>query len=186
MPFDEIAAELAAAARGRWRMELLETDDGITILNDAYNANPASMEAALVALAHLPGRGPAHRGARRDARARRPRRCRAPRRSVRAPRSSGSTSSSRSVRAPGSSPHAARAAGVQVDDALRRRRCDRDRRRHCPRAATRCCARRAGRSASNGSPSSSSRATPARTRRAARRDRDAPRRRLVVRVHDPR
>ncbi len=57
MPFDEIAAELRAATGGRWRMELVETDDGVTVLNDAYNANPTSMEAALVALAHLPVRG---------------------------------------------------------------------------------------------------------------------------------
>jgi UDP-N-acetylmuramoyl-tripeptide--D-alanyl-D-alanine ligase len=58
MPFDEIALELAGAASGRWRMELLETDDGVTLLNDAYNANPTSMEAALTALAQLtvPGR----------------------------------------------------------------------------------------------------------------------------------
>jgi UDP-N-acetylmuramoyl-tripeptide--D-alanyl-D-alanine ligase len=54
MPFDEIAVALAGASTGKWRMELLETDDAITILNDAYNANPTSMEAALVALAHLP------------------------------------------------------------------------------------------------------------------------------------
>jgi UDP-N-acetylmuramoyl-tripeptide--D-alanyl-D-alanine ligase len=54
MGLDEIATELAAAPAGRWRMELVETDDGVTVLNDAYNANPASMEAALVALAHLP------------------------------------------------------------------------------------------------------------------------------------
>ena len=51
---DEIALQLAAAAPGRWRMELLETDAGVTVLNDSYNANPTSMEAALVALAHLP------------------------------------------------------------------------------------------------------------------------------------
>jgi UDP-N-acetylmuramoyl-tripeptide--D-alanyl-D-alanine ligase len=54
MPFDDIAVALAGASTGKWRMELLETDDAITILNDAYNANPTSMEAALVALAHLP------------------------------------------------------------------------------------------------------------------------------------
>jgi UDP-N-acetylmuramoyl-tripeptide--D-alanyl-D-alanine ligase len=51
---DEISVELAGASTGKWRMELLETDDAITILNDAYNANPTSMEAALVALAGLP------------------------------------------------------------------------------------------------------------------------------------
>jgi UDP-N-acetylmuramoyl-tripeptide--D-alanyl-D-alanine ligase len=53
LPFAEIALELARATSGRWRMELLETDAGVTVLNDAYNANPTSMEAALVALAHL-------------------------------------------------------------------------------------------------------------------------------------
>ena len=57
MPFDEIAIEMAAASSGRWRMELLETDDGITLLNDAYNANPTSMQAALTSLARLPVRG---------------------------------------------------------------------------------------------------------------------------------
>jgi UDP-N-acetylmuramoyl-tripeptide--D-alanyl-D-alanine ligase len=54
---DESAALLAAVRRGRWRMELSETDDGVIVLNDAYNANPASMEAAVRALAHLPVRG---------------------------------------------------------------------------------------------------------------------------------
>lgn len=54
VPLEEIALELAAAAPGRWRMELAETDAGVTLLNDSYNANPTSMEAALVALAHLP------------------------------------------------------------------------------------------------------------------------------------
>jgi UDP-N-acetylmuramoyl-tripeptide--D-alanyl-D-alanine ligase len=53
LPFEEIALELATATGGRWRMELLETDAGVTVLNDSYNANPTSMEAALVALAHL-------------------------------------------------------------------------------------------------------------------------------------
>ncbi len=57
LPYDEIAIGLEAVERGRWRMELLETDDGITILNDAYNANPTSMRAALDALAHLTAKG---------------------------------------------------------------------------------------------------------------------------------
>ncbi|HEV7526548.1 MAG TPA: UDP-N-acetylmuramoyl-tripeptide--D-alanyl-D-alanine ligase [Acidimicrobiia bacterium] len=54
LSFDEIALELAQVAAGRWRMELLETDAGVTVLNDSYNANPTSVEAALVALARLP------------------------------------------------------------------------------------------------------------------------------------
>jgi UDP-N-acetylmuramoyl-tripeptide--D-alanyl-D-alanine ligase len=54
LPFDELALELGSARPGRWRMELLETPDGVVVLNDSYNANPASMEAALVALARFP------------------------------------------------------------------------------------------------------------------------------------
>jgi UDP-N-acetylmuramoyl-tripeptide--D-alanyl-D-alanine ligase len=57
MALDEIGLELANATPGKWRMELLETADGIVALNDSYNANPTSMEAALVALAHFPARG---------------------------------------------------------------------------------------------------------------------------------
>ena len=34
-------------------LELAETADGVIVLNDAYNANPASMDAALRALAQL-------------------------------------------------------------------------------------------------------------------------------------
>ena len=53
LSYEEIALELAQAKPGRWRMEILETDAGVTVLNDAYNANPTSMEAALIALAGL-------------------------------------------------------------------------------------------------------------------------------------
>jgi UDP-N-acetylmuramoyl-tripeptide--D-alanyl-D-alanine ligase len=58
---DEVRAALDATQRGRWRMELLEADDGVIVLNDAYNANPTSMEAALSALAHLQLAPPARR-----------------------------------------------------------------------------------------------------------------------------
>jgi UDP-N-acetylmuramoyl-tripeptide--D-alanyl-D-alanine ligase len=53
LPLDEIALALGSARPGRWRMELLDTRRGVTILNDSYNANPSSMEAALVALARF-------------------------------------------------------------------------------------------------------------------------------------
>jgi UDP-N-acetylmuramoyl-tripeptide--D-alanyl-D-alanine ligase len=45
-----VAASLAAAAGSRWRMEVTERPDGVTVINDAYNANPESMRAALQAL----------------------------------------------------------------------------------------------------------------------------------------
>ncbi|APF39728.1 UDP-N-acetylmuramoyl-tripeptide--D-alanyl-D-alanine ligase [Neomicrococcus aestuarii] len=41
------------AASSRWRMERTERADGVTIINDAYNANPESMRAALRTLAEL-------------------------------------------------------------------------------------------------------------------------------------
>ncbi|MCR8671128.1 UDP-N-acetylmuramoyl-tripeptide--D-alanyl-D-alanine ligase [Agrococcus sp. HG114] len=37
----------------RWRMELLEPGGGITVINDAYNASPDSMAAAIRSLAHM-------------------------------------------------------------------------------------------------------------------------------------
>ncbi|MET1001185.1 MAG: UDP-N-acetylmuramoyl-tripeptide--D-alanyl-D-alanine ligase [Acidimicrobiia bacterium] len=53
MMWDDVAFWLRHARASRWRMELTKTESGITVLNDAYNANPASMEAALRALAEL-------------------------------------------------------------------------------------------------------------------------------------
>jgi UDP-N-acetylmuramoyl-tripeptide--D-alanyl-D-alanine ligase len=37
----------------RWRMQLTNRADGVSIINDAYNASPDSMKAALQTLAHL-------------------------------------------------------------------------------------------------------------------------------------
>jgi UDP-N-acetylmuramoyl-tripeptide--D-alanyl-D-alanine ligase len=52
LPLPATAAALTAArASSRWRMEVVERADGVTIVNDAYNANPESMQAALRALA---------------------------------------------------------------------------------------------------------------------------------------
>jgi UDP-N-acetylmuramoyl-tripeptide--D-alanyl-D-alanine ligase len=49
-----VAAGLSAAVpRSRWRMEVTERADGVTVVNDAYNANPESVRAALRALADL-------------------------------------------------------------------------------------------------------------------------------------
>jgi UDP-N-acetylmuramoyl-tripeptide--D-alanyl-D-alanine ligase len=51
-----IAGALSAATpRSRWRMEVGRRADGVTVVNDAYNANPESMRAALAALAGLAG-----------------------------------------------------------------------------------------------------------------------------------
>ena len=56
MPPGDVAAALSAAgSRSRWRMEVTHRDDGVTVVNDAYNANPESMRAALAALAGLAG-----------------------------------------------------------------------------------------------------------------------------------
>jgi UDP-N-acetylmuramoyl-tripeptide--D-alanyl-D-alanine ligase len=54
-PGDVAAALSAAIPRSRWRMEVSRRADGVTVVNDAYNANPESMRAALAALAGLPG-----------------------------------------------------------------------------------------------------------------------------------
>jgi UDP-N-acetylmuramoyl-tripeptide--D-alanyl-D-alanine ligase len=39
----------------RWRMQVSQRSDGLTVINDAYNANPESMRAALRALAAIGG-----------------------------------------------------------------------------------------------------------------------------------
>ncbi|MFC7309142.1 UDP-N-acetylmuramoyl-tripeptide--D-alanyl-D-alanine ligase [Streptomyces monticola] len=57
MSVDEIAVGLSEAGNlSRWRMEVTERPDGVTVVNDAYNANPESMRAALRALAAM-GKG---------------------------------------------------------------------------------------------------------------------------------
>jgi UDP-N-acetylmuramoyl-tripeptide--D-alanyl-D-alanine ligase len=53
---EEVAAGLGDARLSPWRMELDRAPSGALILNDTYNANPLSMEAALRALAELPAR----------------------------------------------------------------------------------------------------------------------------------
>ncbi len=47
-----VAAALSAStAASKWRMEITDRADGVTVINDSYNANPDSMRAALQALA---------------------------------------------------------------------------------------------------------------------------------------
>ena len=50
----DAAAGLSAAALSPWRMEVSKAPNGLTVVNDAYNANPTSMRAALRSLAELP------------------------------------------------------------------------------------------------------------------------------------
>jgi UDP-N-acetylmuramoyl-tripeptide--D-alanyl-D-alanine ligase len=48
----QVAELLGSATQAsRWRMEVRERADGVTVVNDAYNANPDSMRAALKTLA---------------------------------------------------------------------------------------------------------------------------------------
>ena len=50
----DIAGALSRArAASRWRMEITDRPDGVTVINDAYNANPESMRSALRSLATI-------------------------------------------------------------------------------------------------------------------------------------
>jgi UDP-N-acetylmuramoyl-tripeptide--D-alanyl-D-alanine ligase len=63
MPAGEIATALCAAdSLSHWRMEVTELPDGVTVVNDAYNANPESMKAALRTLAAMGGPAQARGG----------------------------------------------------------------------------------------------------------------------------
>lgn len=54
LPLDEVAAALSKATiQSKWRMEVSDTPDGVIVINDAYNANPESMRAALKTLAAM-------------------------------------------------------------------------------------------------------------------------------------
>ena len=57
VPLEAVVAAMASAALSPLRMEVLRTAGGVVVLNDAYNANPASTEAALKALAATPATG---------------------------------------------------------------------------------------------------------------------------------
>jgi UDP-N-acetylmuramoyl-tripeptide--D-alanyl-D-alanine ligase len=53
VPLEAVADGLGRAALSPWRMDLRRTAAGALVLNDAYNANPISMAAALRSLAAL-------------------------------------------------------------------------------------------------------------------------------------
>ena len=58
LPFEGIVASLRAITHlSKWRMQLLERRDGLIVINDAYNANPDSMQAALHTLSRMGGSG---------------------------------------------------------------------------------------------------------------------------------
>ncbi|HEX5018070.1 MAG TPA: UDP-N-acetylmuramoyl-tripeptide--D-alanyl-D-alanine ligase [Actinomycetes bacterium] len=54
MPPDLIGRALSEATpKSRWRMEVVERSDGLVVINDAYNASPESMRAALKSLKQI-------------------------------------------------------------------------------------------------------------------------------------
>jgi UDP-N-acetylmuramoyl-tripeptide--D-alanyl-D-alanine ligase len=54
LPVEQVATALSGALpRSRWRMQVSDRPDGVTVVNDAYNANPDSVRAALSALAAM-------------------------------------------------------------------------------------------------------------------------------------
>jgi UDP-N-acetylmuramoyl-tripeptide--D-alanyl-D-alanine ligase len=53
VPLERVAEGLAHAATSAWRMDVTRTAEGITVVNDAYNASPTSMAAALRSFRHL-------------------------------------------------------------------------------------------------------------------------------------
>jgi UDP-N-acetylmuramoyl-tripeptide--D-alanyl-D-alanine ligase len=57
LPLPLVAEALGRAeSASRWRMELRERGDGLLVVNDSYNANPASMAAAIDALVAIGSR----------------------------------------------------------------------------------------------------------------------------------
>ncbi|CAB4720989.1 unannotated protein [freshwater metagenome] len=58
MELEDIAAALTELKQmSKWRMEVIQLPKDVTIVNDAYNANPESMSAALETLASIPAEG---------------------------------------------------------------------------------------------------------------------------------
>ena len=64
LDLDAVAAALTKIETiSRWRMQVTERPDGLLVINDAYNANPESMRAALAALAAIGAGGAETAGA---------------------------------------------------------------------------------------------------------------------------
>jgi UDP-N-acetylmuramoyl-tripeptide--D-alanyl-D-alanine ligase len=55
VPIQDVALGLTEAAGASWRMQLDRSPAGLTVLNDAYNASPTAVAAALRSFARLPG-----------------------------------------------------------------------------------------------------------------------------------
>ncbi len=59
VPLDVVADALSGAtSRSAWRMEVRERADGVTIVNDAYNASPESVRAALDTVSRMASKRP--------------------------------------------------------------------------------------------------------------------------------
>lgn len=57
VPLEQVAEAIGVATVTSMRMETLSTATGVTVVNDAYNANPSSMRAAVDTLAEMETRG---------------------------------------------------------------------------------------------------------------------------------
>lgn len=57
MSLPEMARGLAAMEPAAMRLNIVKNKAGVTIINDAYNANPTSMESGLLTLMDLKGEG---------------------------------------------------------------------------------------------------------------------------------
>ncbi len=54
---EQVAAGLEKARLTEWRMEMQKTSQGVTVLNDCYNSNPAAVKAALESLTDIDASG---------------------------------------------------------------------------------------------------------------------------------
>ncbi len=54
---EQVKAGLEKARLTEWRMEMFKTSEGVTILNDCYNSNPAAVKAALESLGDIEASG---------------------------------------------------------------------------------------------------------------------------------